>query len=65
MERLILRGAHLFDGTGRAPHGNLAVVVENGRTADVLPEGALGRELDGRSVDLSGCVLLPLSLIHI
>jgi hypothetical protein len=27
MERLILRGARLFDGTGRAPHGNLAVVA--------------------------------------
>jgi imidazolonepropionase-like amidohydrolase len=59
MERLILRGARLFDGTGRAPQGNLAVVVEDGRIADVLAEGALGGELDGRRVDLTGCVLLP------
>ncbi len=59
MERLILLGARVFDGTGRAPQGNLAVVVENGRIADILLGSALGGEIDGRKVDLGGCVLLP------
>ena len=59
MERLILLGARVFDGTGRAPQGNLAVVVENGRIADILPGSALGGEIDGRKIDLAAASSCP------
>jgi len=59
MERMILRGARVFDGTGRPPREHLAVVVEAGEIADLVAESAIGDPGDARSVGLSGCVLLP------
>ncbi len=59
MERLILRGANVFDGTGRPPQPGLSVVVEAGRIADVVPDGQVGGGTSARVVDLSGCTLLP------
>jgi imidazolonepropionase-like amidohydrolase len=58
MSRLILKGARVFDGTGGPLRPGLAVTVEDGRIADVLREGAVGNG-DARTVDLTGCVLLP------
>lgn len=58
MERLILRGAGVFDGTGAPPRRGLAVVVEGDRIADVLGEGQADPG-DARVIDLSGCTLLP------
>lgn len=58
MDRLILRGAHVFDGSGR-PAEPRAVVVEHDRIADVVPEGQVAGAASARVVDLSGCTLLP------
>jgi imidazolonepropionase-like amidohydrolase len=59
MERLILRGASVFEGSGRPSQRGLAVVVESGRIADIVPDGQVGGEASARVVDLSGCTLLP------
>jgi hypothetical protein len=56
---MILRGARVFDATGRLPRNGLAVVIADGRIADVVAEGAVGDGGDAQTVDLSGCVLLP------
>jgi imidazolonepropionase-like amidohydrolase len=53
---LVLRGATVIDGTGVEPVSGRAVVIEDGRIAGVVPEGAVVR---GRHVDLSGLALLP------
>jgi imidazolonepropionase-like amidohydrolase len=58
-ERVILRGAALFDGTGRPPQRGLAVVVEGDRIADVQRDGNVGEPASARVVDLTGCTLLP------
>jgi imidazolonepropionase-like amidohydrolase len=59
MKRTVLRGARVFDGTGRPPQGHLAVVIEDDRIAGVVAEGSLGHGIDALTVDLGGCVLLP------
>jgi len=59
MERLILRGAQLFDATGRPPQAGLAVVIEDDRIADVLADGDVGHPASARVIDLAGCTLLP------
>jgi imidazolonepropionase-like amidohydrolase len=56
---MILRGAHLFDGTGRPAQRGLAVVVEGGRIAEIAADGSVGATGDDRTVDLAGCTLLP------
>ena len=56
MERLVLMGASLIDGTGAEPTRGRAVVVEGGRIASVVDEARAPR---GRRIDLSGCTLLP------
>jgi imidazolonepropionase-like amidohydrolase len=57
MERLILSGAALIDGTGSAPVKGRAVVVEGDRIAAVIPDG---RHPAGATVlDLDGLTLLP------
>ena len=56
---MILRGARVFDGTGRPARPGLAVVVEDGRIADLMADGAVGGAGDTRTVDLTGCTLLP------
>jgi imidazolonepropionase-like amidohydrolase len=56
MERTILTGAQLIDGTGAAPVAGRAVVVEDGRIAAVVGE----REApSGTTVRLPGLTLLP------
>jgi imidazolonepropionase-like amidohydrolase len=57
MERLILTGATLIDGTGAEPVRNRAVVVEDGRIAQVGPDG--GRSAGTTTLDLRGLTLLP------
>jgi imidazolonepropionase-like amidohydrolase len=59
MGRMILRGARVFDGTGRPPQPGLAVVVEDDRIAELVADGAVGGAGDARTVDLTGCTLLP------
>jgi imidazolonepropionase-like amidohydrolase len=56
MATLVLAGAALIDGTGAEPLRGRAVVVEDGRIARVVDEGALPR---GERLDLSGHTLLP------
>ena len=56
MEPMILTGALLIDGTGAEPSRGRAVVVEDGRIANVVDDARLPR---GARVDLSGSTLLP------
>ena len=56
MESLILVGATLIDGTGAEPVRGRAVVVEQGRIAQVVD---IARAPRGRRVDLEGHTLLP------
>jgi len=57
MERLILSGAALIDGTGAAPVKGRAVVVEGDRIVAVIPDG---RDPGGAAVlHLDGLTLLP------
>ena len=58
-ERVILRGAAMFDGTGQASRRGVAVVVEGDRIAAVEREGDIGEPASARTVDLTGCTLLP------
>jgi imidazolonepropionase-like amidohydrolase len=56
MERTILAGATLIDGTGAPPVAGRAVVVEAGRIVAVMPQ----REApSGPTLDLEGLTLLP------
>ena len=59
MARLILRGARVFDGTGRGAPQRQTVVVDDDRIVDVLPNGAGGDGGSARVIDLSGRTLLP------
>src|SRR3989442_11538987 len=56
MESLILVGATLIDGTGAEPVRGRAVVVEQGRIAQVVDISQAPR---GRRIDLEGHTLLP------
>ncbi|HLJ61929.1 MAG TPA: amidohydrolase family protein [bacterium] len=58
MTRMILRGATVFDGTGRRPEPR-TVVVEGDRIADVMAGGPRDGAGDVRTIDLGGCTLLP------
>jgi imidazolonepropionase-like amidohydrolase len=58
-ERVILRGAAMFDGTGQASRRGVAVVVEGDQIAAVEQEGDIGEPASARIVDLTGCTLLP------
>lgn len=53
MERLILRGAQVFDATGGPPRAGLAVVVEDERIADVVAEGDVGHPASARVIGLA------------
>jgi imidazolonepropionase-like amidohydrolase len=59
MTRTILRGARVFDGTGRDTPRRQTVVIEDDRIAEVAPDGAVGDGGPARSIDLTGCTLLP------
>ena len=56
MERLVLLGATLLDGTGADPVRGRAVVVEDGRIAAVVPESPVP---SGARRHLDGLTLLP------
>ena len=58
-ERVILRGAALFDGTGEAPRRGVAVVVEGDRIAAVERDGNIAEPASARTIDLGGCTLMP------
>jgi imidazolonepropionase-like amidohydrolase len=58
MTRMILRGASVFDGTGRQPERR-TVVVEGDRITEVATDGSADGVGDARTIDLSGCTLLP------
>ncbi len=55
MARLVLAGATLIDGAGGAPVHDRAVVIEDGRIAEVTT----GRPGAGPTLDLGGLTLLP------
>ncbi|HKV43939.1 MAG TPA: amidohydrolase family protein [bacterium] len=58
MTRMILRGASVFDGTGRQPERR-TVVVEADRITEVATDGSADGVGDARTIDLGGCTLLP------
>jgi len=58
MSRIILRNANVFDGTGRRPERR-TVVVEGDRIADLLADGSADGDGDAKTIDVSGCTLLP------
>jgi len=55
---MILRGANVFDGTGRRPERR-TLVVEGDRITDVVADGSADGVGDARTIDLGGCTLLP------
>ena len=57
MQRLVVRGARVVDGTGRDPVGDRDVIVEDGRIAAIQASGApLHADI---VVDAAGATLLP------
>jgi len=56
MERTILAGASLLDGSGGSPASGRAVVVENGRIAGVVDAAEAP---PGTTLRLDGLTLLP------
>jgi imidazolonepropionase-like amidohydrolase len=56
---LVLKGATLIDGTGRAPIENSVIVIENGRFAAVGQASAVGIPDGAEVIDLSGKTILP------
>ena len=59
MGRMILRGARVFDGTGRPARRASRSSSRTVASPTSSSGSALGGEGDGRTVDLAGCVLLP------
>ncbi|HLW47206.1 MAG TPA: amidohydrolase family protein [bacterium] len=59
MGRTILRAARVFDGLGRGAPPRRTVVIEDDRIADVVADGAVGEDGSARTIDLSGCTVLP------
>ena len=59
MANVLFTGARIFDGTGRAAQPGLAVVIEQDRIADIVPEAQVSGAGSARVLDLSGCTLLP------
>ena len=56
---MVLTGARLFDGTGRAPIERATLIVRDGRVAAVGPASAVTVPADAVRVDLSGKTILP------
>jgi imidazolonepropionase-like amidohydrolase len=56
LDKTVLIGADLIDGTGAEPVKGRAVVIEGGRIADVVDDALAPR---GDRVDLGGLTLLP------
>jgi imidazolonepropionase-like amidohydrolase len=56
---MILRGAQLIDGSGRAPIPAACVAIREGRIVYVGPSDRVPQLSDDVSIDLHGCTLLP------
>lgn len=59
-EQVVVKAAHLIDGTAAAPHEGWAVLVEGERIKDVGPAARITAAAPGaRVIDLGGATLLP------
>jgi len=58
-EVVVLQGARLIDGTGKAPLENAVVVVDGGRIATVGAAGKVKVPQGARVVDVSGRTIMP------
>jgi len=58
-EVVVLQGARLIDGTGKAPLENAVVVVDGGRIAAVGTAGKVKVPQGARVVDVSGRTIMP------
>ncbi len=56
---LLIRGAHLIDGTGADPQPDCSLLIEAGRIVEVRPGGGLRATADTRSVDVQGRAVIP------
>jgi imidazolonepropionase-like amidohydrolase len=56
---LVLTGARVMDGTGRAPVDGATVIVRNGRIEAVGPATAVTMPAGATRVDLSGKIIVP------
>lgn len=57
--RLLIRGAHLIDGTGADPRRDCSLLVERGRIVAIRPAGSPRATGDVRSVDVEGRTVIP------
>lgn len=57
-QSLLLTHATLIDGTGAAPRADVAILVENGRIARIIPAGQRLPKAD-RTLDLTGRFVIP------
>jgi imidazolonepropionase-like amidohydrolase len=58
-ETVVLKGATLIDGTGRAPQPNATLVIEGGRISAVGAAGKVAVPQGARVVDLAGRTIIP------
>lgn len=58
MKRLILKNVNIFDGVSDGLLENQTMVIENGKIADIFPEGSQETE-NGKIIDLKGYTLTP------
>jgi len=56
---VVLKGATLIDGTGRAPQQNAVLIVEGGRISGVGAAGKVAVPEGARVVDLKGRTIIP------
>ncbi len=59
MNSLILTNARLIDGTGSAPRDGAAIIVRDGRIAEVRAGGAEAEATGAEVLDLAGRTVLP------
>ena len=63
---LVLRGARVIDGTGRALIENAALVIEDGKICEVGKLGEVHSPEGSEEIDLSGKTLMPLLIdLHV
>jgi imidazolonepropionase-like amidohydrolase len=58
-EAVVLKGATVIDGTGRAPIGNAVLVIEQGRISAVGSSDKVKAPRGARVVDLAGRTIIP------
>lgn len=56
--RLLIHAGTLIDSTGRAPQPNMSVLVEDGKIAEIAPQGTLAVD-DAQVIDAPDATLLP------